>query len=162
MKRFSGITFLFMLFFSCNSSTSHDIKQNDNNKVKNFTVVIEEWSWLSKTIYKITNDSIVITSLNENQAKSVEILKPGNMSGIHRAIDKIDLSKLKNQYVMHDGPDDYIEFDFSFDIDGEKKQVAVFLTRVEELYQLVAEINNFLPKHHKINYDAEYFKIAAE
>lgn len=147
------ITTLLAIIFSFQASTQ--------NQPKNFRITINTHHLGGSALTIITNDSIVSTHFwfSSNWMN----LKQG-MNGypnvVTEAIRKIEIEKLADKYrsSREDAPDDYYEFDFTFEINGKKKKIHIYGGRQEQILEFVKQINEMIPSCFQIPYNEEYLK----
>ena len=71
---------------------------------------------------------------------------------------KVNLDKINKQNVDNAAPDDMGEYDFKIKIGKSTKEFHVYQVKIDEVFNLVQQINRFLPDQYRIGYDDEYFR----
>ena len=143
--------FLPILFFSFKGTPS-----------KKFVITVKQWAMISAgdMTVRVTNDSISATGRNyRNEEYGFENgITSSQEKKVLAALNAIDLTNLKENYVDDNAADDKEEFDFIFEVDGNKTRTHVYLIEVKELLELVKCINTMMPDDMQIVYDEKYLK----
>lgn len=148
------ITTLFAILFSFQVSAQ--------NQLKKFRITINEHYMGGSALTIITHDSIMSTHF---VMKTYWMNLKQGMSGypniVTEAIQKIEIEKLADNYYpkIGDGPDDYYEFDFTFEINGKTKKTHIYGGRQEQILEFVKQINEMIPTSFQIPYNEEYLKM---
>ena len=129
-------------------------------KPTNYKIEIRLWGLLiggDKT-WTITQDSISIIQKNFKDSTDTysKMLSSADNQRIIETLTKVDLRKIKNEYVNNSAPDDMGEYDFKITVDTQTKEFHIYRVKVDEIFNLVKQINGLLPDKYQIGYNVEY------
>jgi len=145
---------------------SHDPQEVDRialEKLYSYEIEIREWGMLFDNKYVITTDSIIINySVIKRPARFAKEVTEGHARSICSSLEKVDMKNMKESYVDNHAPDDMPEYDFRIIRNDETKEFHIYQVKLDEIFNLVAEINKILPKEHRVGYDKEYFRYKKE
>jgi len=132
-----------------------------NIKKELYKIEIDNWGLLisAGSSWTITNDSII--SIRRSIRKDNDtfyyklLLTESNL--IKSYLTRLDFKNLKKNYVDNSAADDMGEFNFKINFRKKKYEFNIYQVKIIQVYELVNEINKYLPKKYHIGYDEKYF-----
>ena len=129
---------------------------------KFYKIEIENWGLLStgRTNWSISKDSVYFSRQNIDgtlETFTKKLSRTENDSIINYLI-KINLSNINKNNIDNSAPDDMGEYDFKIIIDKTKKEFHVYQIKIDDVFNLVKQINKYLPNKYHIGYDDTYFR----
>ncbi|RZK00599.1 MAG: hypothetical protein EOO46_20985 [Flavobacterium sp.] len=127
-----------------------------------YKIEIENWGLLlgPNTTWMISKDSISVRRQNLNGTVEIftTVLSTKEKDSIQTSLLKVDLNKLNRENVDNSAPDDMGEFDFKLTVGKATKEFQIYQVYLDSIFNLVKQINIFLPNKYDIGYNAEYFR----
>jgi hypothetical protein len=158
MRHFKMKHLLILFSFSLFLFTLRVSGQTD--KALTYKIEIRQWGLMlvGDVTWEITNKTILIKRQNINGSIDTfsKSLTQNDVQLILTLLKKID-QKNKGESVKNP-PDDMGEYDFKIS-NGEKvSEFHLYQVKIPEVFNLVKQINNFLPEEDQIGYNDEYFR----
>lgn len=131
------------------------------NQPLTYKIEIRQWGLMmvGDISWTIMNNTISISRKNINgstETYSKSFSKTDEQTIID-LLKKINIEKNKKNIVKN-APDDMGEYDFKLSIDQKSSEFHLYQVRIEEVFNLVKQINNFLPEKYHIGYNDDYFR----
>ena len=112
------------------------------------------------TNWSISKDSIFFSRQNINgglETFTKKLSQAENESLVNYST-KIDLNSINKKNVDNSAPDDIGEFDFKITINKTVKEFHIYQIKIDDVFNLVKQINKFLPDKYHVGYDDNYFR----
>lgn len=165
MKKLILLSSIILALYACNSTPAKKITtfkleiselRIEISELKSFLngdgkwIITQDSIVCYRTIYDNLRDSSIYN-------KFVRVLSKAEAESITEILSTIDLNKFENTYVDHFAVDDMNEYEFTISVNDQSKTFRVYMVKIDEIFNLVKQINEFLPGQHKIGYDDVYF-----
>lgn len=154
-RRITNILIILTAFYCSDIS-------GQSNKAVYYKIEIKNWGLLftGNTNWLISSDSISFSRQNFNGEfeSFAKYVSNAENESIVNYLKKINLSSINKNNVDNSAPDGMGEFDFKIIIDTTENEFHIYQIKIDELFNLVQQINKFLPEKYHIGYDDTYFR----
>jgi len=156
MTRYITILLTSFILLFCQTS----LGQNNNSAF--YKIEIKNWGLLisGNTNWTITNSTISVLRQNINGSIDTfsKRLSMTENNIIISNLTKINLTSINESNVDNSAPDDMGEFDLEITFDKTTKEFHIYQVKIDDVFNLVFQVNKYLPDKYHIGYDENYFR----